>query len=175
MHLSAATSRVVQRAVMVRRPWPLKRRKSCIRPVYWCSAWSLRTWKSSGSTLVGVKGFEPSASWSRTQRQARPGGCSTSQSGAGAARTPAERARGAQANAPRSSEFAAGLLPRPTQPRAVPDVWLTVADVAARLAVSRATVYKLCAAEKLPHSRVSNAIRIDRNALDLYMMQNGLA
>ena len=36
---------------------------------------------------------------------------------------------------------------------------LTVADVALRLRLSRATVYKLVAEGKLPHVRIGNAIR----------------
>jgi len=38
--------------------------------------------------------------------------------------------------------------------------FLTVRDVAARLSVSRATVYKLCAAGNLAHIRVLGAIRV---------------
>ena len=37
---------------------------------------------------------------------------------------------------------------------------LTVAEVAKRLAVSRATVYALCERGELRHLRVSNAIRV---------------
>ena len=36
----------------------------------------------------------------------------------------------------------------------------TVREVATRLCVSTATVYKLCATGKLPHSRVLGAIRV---------------
>jgi excisionase family DNA binding protein len=39
------------------------------------------------------------------------------------------------------------------------DCLLTVAEVARRLRVSRATVYKLVAEGKLPHVRIGNAIR----------------
>jgi len=38
--------------------------------------------------------------------------------------------------------------------------FLTVREVAARLSVSTATVYKLCAAGKLAHARVLGAIRV---------------
>ena len=38
--------------------------------------------------------------------------------------------------------------------------FLTVREVAAQLSVSRATVYKLCAAGKLAHVRVLGAIRV---------------
>ncbi len=37
---------------------------------------------------------------------------------------------------------------------------LSVRTVAARLAVSIATVYKLCAAGELVHVRISNAVRV---------------
>jgi excisionase family DNA binding protein len=37
---------------------------------------------------------------------------------------------------------------------------LTVRAVAARLGVSRATVYALCGSGALPHFRVSNAVRV---------------
>jgi excisionase family DNA binding protein len=39
------------------------------------------------------------------------------------------------------------------------DCLLTVAEVARRLRVSRATVYKLVAKGKLPHVRIGNSIR----------------
>ena len=38
---------------------------------------------------------------------------------------------------------------------------LTVRQVAARLGVSTSTVYKLCREGRLPHVRVSNAIRVE--------------
>ncbi|HEY6220996.1 MAG TPA: helix-turn-helix domain-containing protein [Candidatus Eisenbacteria bacterium] len=41
----------------------------------------------------------------------------------------------------------------------IADCLLTVADVARMLRLSRATVYKLVAAGKLPHVRVGNEIR----------------
>jgi excisionase family DNA binding protein len=37
---------------------------------------------------------------------------------------------------------------------------LSVADVALQLAVSKATVYGLCAAGKLPHVRIMNVLRM---------------
>jgi excisionase family DNA binding protein len=39
------------------------------------------------------------------------------------------------------------------------DCLLTVADVARRLRISKATVYRLVAEGKLPHVRVGNSIR----------------
>ena len=44
--------------------------------------------------------------------------------------------------------------------KAVPAPFLTVREAAPRLHVSPATIYRLCAEGKLPHVRVSNAVRI---------------
>jgi excisionase family DNA binding protein len=49
--------------------------------------------------------------------------------------------------------------------RGVPGALLTVREVAARLRVSRATVYRLVRAGALPVLRVSNSIRIPAGAL----------
>jgi len=46
--------------------------------------------------------------------------------------------------------------------------FLTVRQVAARLGVSTATVYKLCTRGELRYVRVLGSIRIDRAALDAY-------
>jgi excisionase family DNA binding protein len=45
------------------------------------------------------------------------------------------------------------------------DCLLTVADVARALRLSRATVYKLVAEEKLPHVRIGNTIRFVPGAI----------
>jgi excisionase family DNA binding protein len=46
---------------------------------------------------------------------------------------------------------------------------LTVAEVARRLGVCRATVYKLCGSGALPHIRVSNPVCIFETALTAYL------
>jgi excisionase family DNA binding protein len=46
---------------------------------------------------------------------------------------------------------------------------LTVAEVAERLRVCRATIYRLCSEGQLGHLRVSNAIRIPEKALRAYL------
>ncbi len=48
------------------------------------------------------------------------------------------------------------------------EVIAAVAEVARRLGVSTATVYKVCAAGRLGHVRVSNAIRVPETALADY-------
>src|SRR3990172_4876508 len=46
---------------------------------------------------------------------------------------------------------------------------LSVREVAQRLNVATSTVYKICAEGKLPHARVSNAIRVPEAALATYV------
>ncbi len=48
---------------------------------------------------------------------------------------------------------------------------LTVREVAERLRLSTATVYKLCASGKLPHVRVSNAVRVRVADLAVFMRE----
>jgi excisionase family DNA binding protein len=63
--------------------------------------------------------------------------------------------------APNSRKFAAGLLLETKRGGAAPDEpLLSVADVALQLAVSKATVYGLCTAGKLPHVRIMNVLRM---------------
>jgi excisionase family DNA binding protein len=50
--------------------------------------------------------------------------------------------------------------------------FLTIRQVAARLSVSTATVYKLCAARKLPYVRVLGAIRIAAADVAVYLTRH---
>ena len=59
-------------------------------------------------------------------------------------------------------QFAAGLLLSGAP-------LLSLTEVAARLSVSRATVYKLCSSGKLAHVRIGNAIRVQPEALAAYV------
>jgi excisionase family DNA binding protein len=52
---------------------------------------------------------------------------------------------------------------------------LLVADVAAELRVSRATVYKLCDEGRMPHFRVAGAIRIRREEFGAYLVKLDVA
>jgi excisionase family DNA binding protein len=49
---------------------------------------------------------------------------------------------------------------------------LTVREAAFRLRVSPSTVYALCDAQRLPHLRVSNAIRISVTGLEAFVRQD---
>ncbi len=51
---------------------------------------------------------------------------------------------------------------------------LTVAEVARRLGVCRATAYRICAEGRLGHLRVSNAIRVPESALAAYVSGRSL-
>jgi excisionase family DNA binding protein len=54
-------------------------------------------------------------------------------------------------------------LPPPSGPM------ITVREMAARLGVSRATIYTFCERGELPHLRVSGAIRIPTNWADAFV------
>lgn len=62
---------------------------------------------------------------------------------------------------------AGGAPPEAKGPR--PRVALTVRLAAEALQVSTSTVYQLCAQGRLPHFRVSNAIRIEPSALEWFV------
>jgi excisionase family DNA binding protein len=53
--------------------------------------------------------------------------------------------------------------------RAVPEELLTVREVAARLRLSTATVYKLCTRGDLPHVRILNSIRVTPSGLNAFL------
>jgi len=53
-----------------------------------------------------------------------------------------------------------------------PLLLLSVREVAERLKVARSTVYKICGEGKLPHARVSNAIRVSKAALADYLQHS---
>jgi excisionase family DNA binding protein len=55
---------------------------------------------------------------------------------------------------------------------AVPLELLSVRDVAEQLRISRATVYALVGAGRLPHLRLSNAIRIRPEDLEAYVRRS---
>ena len=51
--------------------------------------------------------------------------------------------------------------------------FLTVREVAARLRLSTATVYRLCESSGLEHVRVSNAIRVAETDLRAFIRRQG--
>jgi excisionase family DNA binding protein len=75
-----------------------------------------------------------------------------------------------------TEDFAAGLLlsPAPPVPPAATAAGrlLTVREVAERLSLCRATVYRLCECGELPHIRLSNAIRVKEEALEQFLLEH---
>ena len=95
-----------------------------------------------------------------------PGGPGVSQSVATAAELPEGSVQTSQPLVGFRPGFAAPLL-RGAEGRGSPveGAYLTVAEAAAMLRVSTATVYKLCARGELVHLRVLNVIRIPAGAI----------
>ena len=78
---------------------------------------------------------------------------------------PGERVRGET-----EPRFLPGLSPGGLRSLpGLPERLLTVTEVAGALKVSKATVYKLCQQGQLPHSRISNAVRIAPRDLSAFL------
>ena len=72
-------------------------------------------------------------------------------------------------SAPIRTPFATHLLPKKkAQLRVIVEPLLSVREVAARLGVSTATVYKLCARGELAHVRVCNSVRVRREDFEAF-------
>ena len=114
-------------------------------------------------------GFEPVAFGSGGGHMGSPAVHSASQ-GAGFTRnrdhTPVQRSQPLAANTnPFAATFAATSSPALAGVRGGADDLISVREVAKRLGVSTATVYRLCDSGALPHVRVSNAIRFAPEAI----------
>ena len=129
--------------------------------------------------LVGAAGFEPTTSCSQIRAPGVVDGSSRSQ-------PPAiiqDRRRAIfQASHPStgfSKNFATPVLPdgqdepclqkKSPSPRMDGNTLLTAKEVANRLRVCTATIYKLCASGALPHVRVLNAVRVDLEELNGFL------
>lgn len=110
--------------------------------------------------------------WSRTKARERPGVTSDSQPlvipqffESGSVQSPPPVREGPK-------DFAATLLLRPASvppDSGDPGRLMTVQEVAKRLGVSRATVYRLCERGKIPHIRISNAVRVKAETLEQFL------
>jgi excisionase family DNA binding protein len=116
--------------------------------------------------MVGATGFEPATTCTPIESVDRPGGGSALQLPVKNQDCASRAFQPSQGLAPFSQNFAASLLLRQTSsateaaPVADSERLLTVKEVAKRLQVCNATVYKLCEKGELAHVRILNSIRI---------------
>nr|WP_164002149.1 helix-turn-helix domain-containing protein [Pyxidicoccus caerfyrddinensis] len=122
--------------------------------------------------LVGATGFEPATTCTPRNSRSRPAVTSPSQL---FVNTRVSSAGVVQPSHPVPQDtkiFAASLLlgSAPVTPVASGfGRLLTVREVAQRLGVCRATVYRLCEQGTLPHVRISNAVRVNAEALEQFL------
>ena len=142
-----------------------------------------------GVEFVGARGFEPSTFRSRNGRRSVAAGANRSQVSERIANRGGREVQPSQLSTGVSKDFTTRLLPKigiafapGTAPKVATtpttadlvvlhggrDPLLRVADVAERLGVCAATVYRLCERGELPHVRIVNSIRIRRADLDAF-------
>ena len=116
--------------------------------------------------LARPRGFEPLAFGFVVRRRGESTGPKASQCIVTPRNSEGRRSQPSQPITAFRRPFATPLLRTiDGQPSELPGL-LTVQEAAEALRVCRATIYRLCAAGKLPHIRVSNAIRIPVAAID---------
>jgi excisionase family DNA binding protein len=120
--------------------------------------------------MVGATGFEPATTCTPSNSSGSPAIRNDSQPVESLEVSPPAPVQDPQPFAVGAKNFVTRLLPeaRTTALSGLP--LLTVRDVAARLGVSKATVYKLCEKGTLTYIRVSNAIRVEPASLEAYLV-----
>jgi excisionase family DNA binding protein len=146
--------------------------------------------------VVGARGFEPPTFRSRIGRRSVAARASRSQVSERIANRGGREVQPSQLSTGVSKNFTTRLLPKigtgfapgtapkvattPTTADLVAlhggrDQLLSVADVAERLGVCAATVYRLCELGELPHVRIVNSIRLRRQDLDAFVARSATA
>src|SRR5215472_9430960 len=116
--------------------------------------------------MVGATGFEPATTCTPIETVDRPGGSSALQLPVKNQNSGSRAFQPSQGLAPFSQNFAASLLlgQKSSAPEPLPvgdaERLLTVKQVAKRLQVSTATVYKLCEKGEFAHVRILNSLRV---------------
>ena len=149
-----------------------------------------------GLTVVGARGFEPPTFRSRNGRRSVAARVNCSQISESIANRGGREVQPSQLSTGVSKDFTTRLLPKigtafapgtapkvattPTTADLVAlhggrDHLLNVADVAERLGVCAATVYRLCERGELPHIRIVNSIRVRRADLDGFVAGSATA
>ena len=141
-------------------------------------------------TVVGARGFEPPTFRSRNGRRSVAAPANRSQISESIANRAGREVQPSQLSTGVSKEFTTRLLPKigpgfapGTAPKVATtpttgdlaalhggrDRLLRIADIAERLGVCAAIVYRLCERGELPHVRIVNSIRVRRTDLDAFL------
>src|SRR5713101_6201436 len=124
--------------------------------------------------LVGETGFEPATPWSRTAVAAfsprKTAGHGVASSGKPEGRSACQDTQSTACDGLRSKICRPGVASDGAQvPGLSSEPLLSIREVAAQLAVCRATAYRLCQRGEIPHLRISNAIRVPQAALETFL------
>ena len=117
------------------------------------------------------KGFEPSTPSLGSPEGDRPGGDGASQPGVSPLKEGRAEVQRVRPLAPIPTPFGPQVVHGLRGLEGGAEHLLSVRQVAERLGVSPATIYKLCEQGELPHARVANAIRIAPADLGLFVRE----
>jgi excisionase family DNA binding protein len=117
----------------------------------------------------GCRGLEPLASGVTVSEVTLGGGGQGSQAGGNTRSGSCEESSGSPGLAGVLRPFGVPLVSRERGAAAGLERLLTVREVAGLLGAATSTVYQLCAEGKVAHLRVSNAIRVEREAVVAYL------